>query len=97
MLGTEHSTHGTRERSQELVTVIHREDAIKTTAVTKAGKGIDRFSLVSWLFVIGSVIFTFDSGLELAERISLHSVFHLSASLLFTIGSVLFIPNSQEQ
>jgi hypothetical protein len=81
LLGTEHSTDGTRERSQELVTVIHREDAIKTTAVTKAEKGIDRFSLVSWLFVIGSLIFTFDSGLEFAQSISLHSVFHDSPFL----------------
>ena len=48
--------------------------------------------LVSWLFLIGSLIFLFDGFLELTEGISLHALLHLSASSLFTIGSILFIP-----
>lgn len=57
----------------------------------------DRLALVSWLFLIGSLIFTVDSGLEMLEGISLHSIFHLSASLLFTLGSLLFLPAGQSE
>ena len=52
----------------------------------------DSSVLVSWLFLIGSLIFLFDGFLELTEGISLHALLHLSASFLFTIGSILFIP-----
>lgn len=48
--------------------------------------------LVSWLFLVGSLIFLFDGFLELTEDFSLHALLHLSASFLFTIGSILFIP-----
>lgn len=53
---------------------------------------IDRDSLVSWLFLIGSLLFLFDGLIELTEGISIHVVIHLIASILFTIGSILFIP-----
>ncbi|MDJ0571001.1 MAG: hypothetical protein QNJ53_18400 [Pleurocapsa sp. MO_192.B19] len=77
---------------------IHPE---KLTAIaTKAEKGsfakdqilLDRESLVSWLFLIGSLMFLFDGFLELTEGISIHVAIHIIASVLFTIGSVLFIP-----
>jgi hypothetical protein len=48
--------------------------------------------VVSWLFLIGSLLFLLDSSFEIVEGISLHSLIHLSASFLFTVGSVLFIP-----
>jgi hypothetical protein len=48
--------------------------------------------VVSWLFLIGSLLFLLDSSFEIAEGISIHSVIHELASLLFTVGSVLFIP-----
>lgn len=51
--------------------------------------------LVSWLFLVGSFIFLVDGFLELTEGISLHALLHLSASFLFTIGSILFIPQSK--
>jgi hypothetical protein len=53
--------------------------------------------LVSWLFLIGSLIFQVDAILELTEGISLHVVLHLSASLLFTIGSILFVVYDGQQ
>ena len=58
---------------------------------------INSAALVSWLFLIGSLLFVLDSGLEITEGISLHSIIHLSASLLFTIGSILFLPRNQQQ
>ena len=48
---------------------------------------IDNAAIVSWSFVIGSLLFVLDSGLEMFEAITFHSIIHLSASLLFTIGS----------
>jgi hypothetical protein len=58
---------------------------------------VDSVALVSWLFLLGSLLFVLDSGLEIIEGISLHSIIHLSASLLFTIGSILFLPQIQQQ
>ena len=58
---------------------------------------INSAALVSWLFLIGSLLFVLDSGLEIIEGLSLHSIIHLSASLLFTIGSILFLPRNQQQ
>ena len=52
----------------------------------------DRTSLVSWLFLVGSLIFLADGFLELSEGISIHALLHLTASVLFTVGSALFIP-----
>ena len=54
-------------------------------------------TLVSWLFLIGSLIFQMDAIVELTEGMSLHVAFHLSASLLFTIGSVLFVLQDAQQ
>ncbi len=54
-------------------------------------------SLASWLFLIGSLIFQLDAILELTEGISLHVAFHLSASLLFTLGSILFVVHDAKQ
>lgn len=62
---------------------------------TKSKSKIDRESLVSWLFLIGSIMFTFDAVLENVKGISFSSFLHISASILFTVGSVLFIPSNQ--
>ena len=56
----------------------------------------NRESLVSWLFLIGSLMFLFDGFIELTEGISIHVLIHLIASILFTIGSVLFLPTNQK-
>lgn len=48
---------------------------------------------VSWLFLLGSLMFVLDGVLENLRGISFSSLLHISASILFTIGSVFFIPN----
>lgn len=48
-------------------------------------------SIGNWLFLLGSLVFTFDTIIEIFEGITLHSIFHIVACLLFTIGCVLFI------
>ncbi|MEL6462233.1 MAG: hypothetical protein AAFQ91_29115 [Cyanobacteria bacterium J06621_15] len=57
---------------------------------------MDNTALVSWLFLFGSLLFMFDGILENIEAISIHSIIHLSASLLFTIGSILFLPRNKK-
>ncbi len=59
-------------------------------------KHLNKEALVSWLFLIGSLIFVLDGILENVHGVSFSSVLHLTASILFTIGSVLFIPNDSE-
>ncbi|MBD0269479.1 MAG: hypothetical protein ICV77_14445 [Cyanobacteria bacterium Co-bin8] len=49
------------------------------------------FQLVSWLFLIGSLIFQVDAIIEWTEGFSVHVALHLLASFLFTVGSVLFV------
>ena len=63
--------------------------------ITLGTLGSDRTSLVSWLFLVGSLIFLADGFLELSESISIHALLHLTASVLFTIGSALFIPQGE--
>lgn len=47
--------------------------------------------LASWLFIIGSFMFVVDGVLENLQSVSFSSVLHLSASILFTIGSIFFV------
>jgi hypothetical protein len=61
----------------------------------KIYKKIDSAALVSWLFLLGSLLFMLDAGLEIFENISVHSTIHISASLLFTVGSIFFLPRNQ--
>ncbi|MEM8808261.1 MAG: hypothetical protein AAGF01_19755 [Cyanobacteria bacterium P01_G01_bin.38] len=58
---------------------------------------LSREAFVSWLFLIGSLMFVLDAILENVRGVSFSSVLHLVASILFTIGSVLFIPNDSQQ
>lgn len=67
-----------------------------TKKVNKSEIKMDNTALVSWLFLFGSLLFMFDGILENIESISIHSIIHLSASLLFTIGSILFLPRNQK-
>lgn len=92
MLPEKQITNNTHRQKGKFVTVIHPE---KLTEVTEE-KNRYRESLVSWLFLIGSLMFLFDGIVELTEGISIHGVIHLSASILFTIGSVLFIPTNKK-
>ncbi|MEO1376218.1 MAG: hypothetical protein AAFW70_18300 [Cyanobacteria bacterium J06635_10] len=68
-----------------------------TKSSNKSETKIDNATLVSWLFLLGSLLFVLDAVLEIIEAISLHSIIHMSASLLFTIGSILFLPRNQQQ
>lgn len=58
---------------------------------------ISREALVSWLFLIGSLMFLVDSCLENLRGISFSSMLHLTASVLFTVGSFLFIPSGKQR
>lgn len=51
-----------------------------------------RVSLASYLFLIGSLMFLLDGFLQLYQGISIHLLLYVCASLLFVIGSYLFIP-----
>ena len=71
-------------------------ESIKTATLLRDLRSIaerHRTSLASWLFLVGSLIFLLDGFLELSESISIHALLHLTASVLFTIGSALFIPH----
>lgn len=51
----------------------------------------------SWLFVFGSVIFTFDASIDAAEVCSFRSFLRLLACLLFVIGCFLLIPEAPQE
>jgi len=68
-------------------------EAIKGTAIANILNQIDRASLASWLFLIGSLMFVFDATLEITKGVTLSAVLHFSASIIFTIGSILFMPD----
>ena len=69
----------------------------QTETTEKIGQEVDLLEFVSWIFLIGSLIFQIDSILEIIEGISLHAALHFSASLLFTLGSVLFVMYDAQQ
>jgi hypothetical protein len=73
----------------------------QTTSRSSQLSGSLLMTLVSWLFLTGSLIFQMDALLELGESwgqgLNLHVVFHLAASLLFTVGSLLFVIQDRQQ
>jgi hypothetical protein len=77
------------EQIKKFVTLVHSE----LIAITNIE---NRAYLVSWLFLIGSLIFMADGILELTEDISIHAIFHNLASLLFTIGSIFFLLDTRQ-
>ena len=87
MLSEKHLINKTHQPKGKFVTVIHPE---KLTSITDEKS--DRESLVSWLFLIGSLMFLVDGLIELNEGISIHVLLHLPASIMFVVGSVLFMP-----
>ena len=58
---------------------------------------LDRTSIVSWMFLIGSLIFQMDAIIELEEGFSIHVLLHLSASLLFVVGSIFFMLDARQK
>ncbi len=55
------------------------------------------YSIGNWLFLAGSIIFSFDAISEVTEKLSIHSFEHLLASIFFTTGCVLFLLPSQKE
>ena len=92
MLPDKDITTKTHRQKSKFVTVIHPEQltTIKTTEENR-----DNTFLISWLFLIGSLIFLFDGFIELTEGLSIRVLLHITASVLFTIASALFIPRKK--
>lgn len=90
MLPEKQINNKTQQLKSKFVTVIHPEQLTKIQT-----RESDRATLVSWLFLIGSLMFLFDGLIELTEGISIHIFFHLPASVLFVFGSVLFMPTDE--
>ncbi len=88
----------TLRSSQRQIIPLHQQaqGSEKTQPINSKEK-INREAFVSWLFLMGSLMFVLDAILESMRGISFSSLLHLSASILFTIGSVLFIPNNSRQ
>jgi hypothetical protein len=91
LLETNQPTKKTCEQKQKLINSIDRNQDSETQSTS----GFDRELLVSWLFLIGSLIFTLDAVMEISKGITFSAVLHVSASILFTIGSVLFMPSDR--
>jgi uncharacterized membrane protein YgdD (TMEM256/DUF423 family) len=51
----------------------------------------------SWLFVIGSFLFTGDASIDAFETCSFRAVVRLLACLLFTVGCFLLMPQAQQE
>ena len=56
-----------------------------------------RIFIASWLFLIGSMLFTVDAITEIADSLSLMSSLHLSESILFLAGSLFFMPDTRTE
>ena len=95
-----HITNKINQQKSKFVTVIHPEITAITTIEENSDRAKsealrDREFLISWLFLIGSLIFFFDGLIELTEGISIHVFLHLPASVMFVVGSVLFMPTDK--
>ena len=66
--------------------------AVNSTEKGEVQPDIDRSEIVGWLFLVGSLMFTVDGVMENLQGISLSSLLHLSASILFSVGSLLLLP-----
>ncbi|MEL6225047.1 MAG: hypothetical protein AAFR31_20650 [Cyanobacteria bacterium J06627_8] len=84
--------------AQERIDVMNSQiQEIGDTGASLRRITISREAFVSWLFLLGSLMFVLDSILENMRGVSFSSLLHLVASILFTIGSVLFIPNDSQR
>ncbi|MCU0533752.1 MAG: hypothetical protein MUD14_07645 [Hydrococcus sp. Prado102] len=90
-------TDESQEQDRKIVPLHHKSQNSPSEDRRMLQGIIDREALVSWLFLIGSLIFTLDAILENIKGVSFSSLLHISASILFTIGSVLFIPSDRQK
>jgi hypothetical protein len=89
---------GESQEQERKVIPLHHQTQNSSSENLRMLKGIiDRETLVSWLFLIGSLIFTLDAILENIKGVTFSSLLHISASILFTIGSVLFMPSDRQK
>lgn len=58
---------------------------------------MERLLIASWLFLIGSGLFTIDAIAEITSQFSLMSSLHLSEGVLFLIGSIFFMPDTNTE
>ncbi|MEM7591659.1 MAG: hypothetical protein AAF383_09105 [Cyanobacteria bacterium P01_A01_bin.83] len=84
------------QEQRKFVTVIHPERLNTIAPESESTTSLDREAFVSWLFLVGSLMFLVDGFIELREGISVHALIHLVASILFVVGSVLFIPTGKK-
>ena len=63
----------------------------------KKSSSINFIYIGSYLFLIGSIIFTFEAVLEIIKENTFLTVINFLACLLFTIGSWLFLYSSQSE
>ncbi len=88
--------HKKYQVKSKLIKIIRSRNSTNNVSQTekkvKITKLLDREFLVALLFLLGSILFLCDGLIELSEGISIHAFLHLPASLMFVIGSFLFIP-----
>lgn len=53
--------------------------------------------LGSFLFIVGSVLFTINSFTDLLQEISFYSISSFSGGILFTIGSILLLIDARHK
>lgn len=57
----------------------------------------NRLRIASWAFVIGSSLFVVDAMTEIIYHFSPFALLHLSEGILFLLGSIFFIPETQAE
>lgn len=56
-----------------------------------------RLLIASWLFLIGSGLFTIEAIAEVTSQFSPMSLMHLSEGILFLVGSIFFMPDARTE
>lgn len=89
------------QQQSKLGKVIRSQDFANITSTTKEKDIIatilDQEVIVALLFTIGSFLFLVDGLIELTEGISIRVFLHITASLMFVVGSYLFIPTNKNK
>ena len=92
-------TNQNYQQESKLGKVIHPQNFTKIRSTTKEKDIIstilDREFLVALLFLVGSFFFLVDGLIELAEGLSIRVFLHITASLMFVVGSYLFMPTDK--
>lgn len=76
---------------------ISKDRTAKAIATQTSDSSNKFISLVSWLFLIGSLILLSAETLELIEGVSSDVVLEFLGSLIFVIGSMFFVSQNVQQ